>query len=263
MSERSEPTTGAGRDAGAEQNSRHDGRESAPPWARGSASGGGNEAGLDVGRPLHGTGQEGDGPAAGGTGEPDEDPTAAWRYASYRDTADAPTGFVAAVPPSSGDPYTGATRTFDPPTVRTEKPMFENSAQQESSSLSAPRPPRVPRRASLQLKRLDPWSVLKLSLVLSVAGFLVWLVAVGVLYGVLDGMGVWDQINGTYSDLTSVNDPTTGGPLISAGRVFGVAALVGAVNIVLFTALATVSSLMYNVAADLVGGAELTLSERD
>lgn len=120
----------------------------------------------------------------------------------------------------------------------------------------------MPRRASLQLKRLDPWSVLKLSLVLSVAGFLVWLVAVGVLYGVLDGMGVWDQINGTYSDLTSVNDPS-GGALISAGRVFGFAMLIGVVNIVLLTALATVGSLIYNVASDLVGGAELTLSERE
>src|SRR5437773_2135699 len=51
------------------------------------------------------------------------------------------------------------------------------------------RPGRGPRRASLQVKRFDPWSVLKLSLVLGVAMFFVWLVAVGVLYTVLDGMG--------------------------------------------------------------------------
>lgn len=122
---------------------------------------------------------------------------------------------------------------------------------------------RVPRRTSLQLQRLDPWSVLKLSLVLSVAGFLVWLVAVGVLYGVLAGMGVWDQINGTYSDLTSGSNPQVNTELISGGRVFGVAFVVGLVNIVLLTALATVGSLMYNVAADFVGGIEVTLSEPD
>jgi hypothetical protein len=96
--------------------------------------------------------------------------------------------------------------------------------------------------------------VLKLSLVLSVAGFLVWLVAVGVLYGVLAGMGVWDQINGTYSDLTSGSNPQVNTELISGGRVFGVAFVVGLVNIVL---------LMYNVAADFVGGIEVTLSEPD
>ena len=126
-----------------------------------------------------------------------------------------------------------------------------------------PRSVRVPRRTSLQLQRLDPWSVLKLSLVLSVAGFLVWLVAVGVLYGVLAGMGVWDQINGTYSDLTSGSNTQMSTELISGGRVFGLAMVIGLVNIVLMTALATVGSLIYNVAADLVGGIEITLSEPD
>jgi hypothetical protein len=121
---------------------------------------------------------------------------------------------------------------------------------------------RVPRQTSLQLRRLDPWSVLKISLVLSVCGFLVWLVAVGVLYGVLAGMGVWDQINGTYSDLTSVNNPQVT-ELVSGGRVFGAAFVIGLVNIVLMTALATVGSLVYNVAADFVGGVEVTLSEPD
>jgi hypothetical protein len=124
---------------------------------------------------------------------------------------------------------------------------------------SARRPGRGPRRASLQVKRVDPWSVLKLALVLSVALFFVWLVAIGVLYGVLNGMGVWDKINNTANDLLQNNDPG----LISAGRVFGVAAVIGAVNIVLFTALATVSAFIYNVSADLAGGLEVTLSERE
>jgi hypothetical protein len=131
-----------------------------------------------------------------------------------------------------------------------------------ASAPSARRPGRGPRRASLQVKRVDPWSVLKLALVLSVALFFVWLVAVGVLYGVLNGMGVWDKINHTANDLLQGNE-ASGDPLISAGRVFGVAAIVGAVNIVLFTALATVGSFVYNVSADLAGGLEVTLSERE
>jgi len=124
------------------------------------------------------------------------------------------------------------------------------------------RPGRGPRRASLQLKRVDPWSVLKLAFVLSIALFFVWLVAVGVLYGVLDGMGVWDKINGTLSDLVQGSNSGSG-PLISAGRVFGIAAILGAINIVLFTALATVGAFIYNVAADLAGGLEITLAERE
>ncbi|WP_410479335.1 DUF3566 domain-containing protein [Pseudonocardia sp. H11422] len=121
---------------------------------------------------------------------------------------------------------------------------------------------RPPRQAALQLKRLDPWSVLKLALVLAVVLFFIWLVGVGVLYGVLDGMGVWDRLNGTYNDLVS-GETQTGGSLISAGRVFGLAAVVGAINSLLFAVAITVGAFVYNVSADLVGGIEVTLSERD
>ncbi len=69
--------------------------------------------------------------------------------------------------------------------------------------------PRPPRRAALQFERLDPWSMLKLGLVLAVVIFFIWLVAVGVLYGVLDGMGVWDRLNGACADLVSGEAPTS------------------------------------------------------
>jgi hypothetical protein len=121
---------------------------------------------------------------------------------------------------------------------------------------------RPPRQAALQLRRLDPWSVLKLALVLAVVLFFIWLVAVGVLYGVLDGMGVWDRLNGTYADLVS-GEAQTGSALISAGRVFGLAAVIGAINSLLFAVAVTVGAFVYNVSADLVGGIEVTLSERD
>jgi hypothetical protein len=180
--------------------------------------------------------------------------------------------------PSASEPSPAFPIT-DPDTVKVQKPVVTGSAvpaglgssrtsvnmgsgaRPAASSPSTRRPGRGPRRASLQVKRVDPWSVLKLALVLGVALFFVWLVAVGVLYGVLHGMGVWDKINSTANDLLQANEP--GEPLISAGRVFGVSAIIGAVNIVLFTALATVGAFVYNVSADLAGGLELTLSERE
>jgi hypothetical protein len=124
-------------------------------------------------------------------------------------------------------------------------------------------PGRGPRRASLQVKRVDPWSVLKLAFVLSVALFFVWLVAVGVLYGVLDGMGVWDKLNSDYNSFAQSSTAAGSTALITVQRVFGVAAIIGAINIVLFTALATVGAFVYNVSADLAGGLEVTLAERE
>ncbi|MFC5996129.1 DUF3566 domain-containing protein [Pseudonocardia hispaniensis] len=121
---------------------------------------------------------------------------------------------------------------------------------------------RPPRQAALQLKRLDPWSVLKLAAVLAVVLFFIWLVAVGVLYGILGGMGVWDRLNGTYADLVS-GETHSGSTLISAGPVLGFAAVVGAINSLLFAVALTIGAFIYNVSADLVGGIEVTLSERD
>jgi hypothetical protein len=185
---------------------------------------------------------------------------------------DAPNRYVHPVSqPMRDQGSQGAGQEFSQPTVRIGGyGQFDQAASSSGSGAAQPSAasrirstPRIPRRASLQLRYLEPWSVLKISLVLSVAGFLAWMVAVGILYGVLAGMGVWDQLNGTYSDLTSLNDPQAGAPLISAGGVFGVATLIGLVNVVLITAMCTVGAFIYNVSADLAGGIEVTLSERD
>jgi hypothetical protein len=117
---------------------------------------------------------------------------------------------------------------------------------------------RGPRRARLQLRHVNPWTVLKFSCVLSIALFFVWLIVVGVLFGVLDGAGVIGKINDAYTTVQGGNAQ----PPVRASVVFGGAAIVGVVNIVLFVALTTVGSVVYNLCADLVGGIEITLSER-
>jgi len=157
----------------------------------------------------------------------------------------------------------------DGPTAFLEAPRFTSPPAKDGAAAGetggwarATTRSRPPRQAALQLRRLDPWSVLKLALVLAVVLFFIWLVAVGVLYGVLDGMGVWDRLNGTYADLVS-GEAQTGSTLISAGRVFGLAAVIGAINSLLFAVAVTVGAFVYNVSADLVGGIEVTLSERD
>ncbi|ODU06429.1 MAG: hypothetical protein ABS81_04780 [Pseudonocardia sp. SCN 72-86] len=161
-----------------------------------------------------------------------------------------------AEPPVAGGLFDGPTAYMDPADART----VEQQGGAGGPAMSAA--PRRPRQAALQLKRLDPWSVLKLALVLAVVIFFIWMVAVGVLYGVLEGMGVWDRLNGTYNDLVS-GEAQTGSALISAGRVFGIAAVIGAINSLLFAVAMTIGAFVYNVSADLVGGVEVTLSERD
>jgi hypothetical protein len=120
-----------------------------------------------------------------------------------------------------------------------------------------------PVRASMQIRRIDPWSTLKVSLVLSVALFFVWMIAVAFLYLVLGGMGVWSKLNSNVGDLLTSAGGQTGGELVSSGTIFGGAALIGLVNIVLLTAMATCAAFIYNLTTDLVGGVEVTLADRD
>jgi hypothetical protein len=118
-----------------------------------------------------------------------------------------------------------------------------------------------PLRASMQIRRVDPWSTLKVSVVLSVALFFVWMIAVAFLYLVLGGMGVWSKLNSNVGDL--LNNSGGGAELVSSGTIFGGATLIGLVNIVLLTASATIGAFIYNLTTDLIGGVEVTLADRD
>jgi hypothetical protein len=124
-----------------------------------------------------------------------------------------------------------------------------------------------PRKAHLQVARFEPWSVMKFSFIMSLVCFLVLFVAVVVLYVILSWLGVFDALSNTIRDLTSNDQGKTGGlnpaSWFSAARILGYTALIGTLNVLLITALATVWSVIYNMAADLVGGVEVTLKEAD
>lgn len=121
---------------------------------------------------------------------------------------------------------------------------------------------RGPVRASMQIRRIDPWSTLKVSMLLSVALFFVWMITVAFLYLVLGGMGVWAKLNSNVGDLLN-NASGSSAELVSSGTIFGGAFLIGLVNIVLMTALATIGAFVYNLITDLIGGIEVTLADRD
>ena len=76
-------------------------------------------------------------------------------------------------------------------------------------------------------------------------------------------MGVFTSINQTVADLVESGGGEGASFRITARGVIGTAAVLGALNVLLFTSLATLGAFIYNVCADLVGGVEVTLAERD
>ncbi len=121
------------------------------------------------------------------------------------------------------------------------------------------------RRADLVVARLEPWSVMKFSFLMSLVAWVVLFVAVAFLYFTLSSLGVFTSIQHTLSSVTS-SSGSSGVSLnhwFSASRILGYTMLLGAVNIILITALCTVGSMIYNLVTHLGGGIEVTLRETD
>ena len=198
---------------------------------------------------------------------------------------DAPTppssGFGGSTPPGGSTP--GGGPSGGRPALGAGSPMSGSAPSYAPSGPSAPsragklagalRKPdtsgsrKPPRKAHLQVARFEPWSVMKFSFIMSLVCFLVLFVAVAVLYVILSWLGVFTALSGTIHDLTSNDQGKSGGinpaSWFSAARILGYTALIGTLNVLLITALATVWSVIYNMAADLVGGVEVTLKEAD
>jgi hypothetical protein len=121
------------------------------------------------------------------------------------------------------------------------------------------------RRARLKIANVDPWSVMKVSFLFSVAVAVMGLVAVTLLWALLDMMGVFTTVGNTVDDVTG--GPASGGfdvqAFFSLSRVLGFTTIIALVDIVLLTALATVAAYLYNVTTDFVGGIEITLAEEE
>ena len=119
------------------------------------------------------------------------------------------------------------------------------------------------RKARLRLVQVEPWSVMKTAFMLSIAIGIVTVVAVGIVWGVLGAAGLWDSVNSIVQD--SVGD-SSGSPFqiqeyLGTSRVLGFTMIVAVADVVLITAIATLGAFLYNMAASLLGGIEVTLAE--
>ncbi|MGV9250731.1 DUF3566 domain-containing protein [Streptomyces sp. NPDC003697] len=119
------------------------------------------------------------------------------------------------------------------------------------------------RKARLRVAKADPWSVMKVSFLLSIALGICTIVAAAVLWMVLEAMGVFSTVGGTISEATGSNE-SNGFDLqsfLSLPHVLMFASVIAVIDVILATALATLAAFVYNLSAGFVGGVELTLAE--
>src|SRR5689334_10427044 len=172
----------------------------------------------------------------------------------------------------AGKPATGEARPRGPVTLGQPRtgsskggPGAGAAAKGQQKAQSKAQSKRSARQAHLTISRIEPWSVMKFSFVVSLVAFVILFVAVSVLYGALSGLGVFDSIQKAVNSVPSSQGSAgvNAKAWFSASRVLGYTALLGSLNIVLITAMSTIGSVVYNLTSRLVGGVEVTLRETE
>ena len=120
------------------------------------------------------------------------------------------------------------------------------------------------RKARLRLASVDPWSVMKMAFLFSMAAGIALVVAVMVIWFVIGQSGLFDAVNQAVNDALSAPGDQNAFDLsrfVSGGRVIGSAIVLAVIDVLLLTALATVGAFLYNLGATLLGGFEVTLAD--
>ncbi|NED14856.1 DUF3566 domain-containing protein [Streptomyces sp. SID9124] len=185
-------------------------------------------------------------------------------------------GYATGPLPGEREPAPGQAGPYHPPQAYPSPPGGTQGGgrtyggQQGMGAAQTARKPRTgarttprTRKARLRVAKADPWSVMKVSFLLSIALGICTVVASAVLWMVMDAMGVFSTVGGTISEATGSNEGN-GFDLqafLSLPRVLVFTAVIAVIDVVLATALATLGAFIYNLSAGFVGGVELTLAE--
>lgn len=154
----------------------------------------------------------------------------------------------------------GGARKADPG----EAPIPRSRLGRSRNTDTAGRAPRI-RRARLKIVNLDPWSVMKVAFLFSIALGLIFLVAVALLWTALDLLGFFSTVGSTVSDVSG-GQHSSGFDVVaffSLPRVMGMATILVLIDTIVITALATLASYLYNLSTEIVGGVEVTLAEEE
>jgi hypothetical protein len=111
-------------------------------------------------------------------------------------------------------------------------------------------------RHAVTVSRVDPWTVLKLSLILYFCFLLVVMLGLAVFWIALSQLGV-------ISNLTSFLDKLQLTMVINGGNIARALFLVGVLNVILWSAINVFLAYLYNLIADVIGGLRVELDAHE
>lgn len=110
------------------------------------------------------------------------------------------------------------------------------------------------RRVRRIIRKIDPWTVLKVALVLNFVGGLVWTLGVWVAWSIAVQRGIPDAFVETFGRLTIVFTP-------DGELYFRVVLMLAIVWVIVVSAAMTLAAVLYNLISDVVGGVEIIMLE--
>ncbi|GMA23733.1 hypothetical protein GCM10025864_14920 [Luteimicrobium album] len=167
----------------------------------------------------------------------------------------------AAQPASQQQAYVYAGAAGYPAAAAQPQPQVQPQPQAQSSLQTTASHAGSARRVRLVVSRVNPWSVMKMAFLLSIAIGIITVVAAAVVWTILNGLHLFANVNDLVESV--VGDETQVNVLqyVAFSRTMSMATLIAVANIVLITALSTLGAFLYNIAAALVGGVHVTLTD--
>lgn len=165
------------------------------------------------------------------------------------------------VPAPAAVPATGATPTGPGSTDAVPAPTSAPRPVDEHDDEHFDEEDYAPRKVRLTLSRIDPWSVMKMAFLLSIAIGIMIVVAAFVFWYALNDLGVFTSIDETIRKIVGTESELDILQYVERDRVVSLAMIIAVVDVVLMTALSTIGAFLYNVVAALVGGVHMTLTD--
>lgn len=147
------------------------------------------------------------------------------------------------------------------PRVGTARASQPAKGSANRKPLVRPAPRSKIRRARLVVAKVDTFSVTKLVFLLSVAVGIAVVVASVILWLVMQATGAFQTLNDVLTLLGTTGDAVDISKYLSLGQVALYSTIISVINVVLYTLLGTLAAMLYNVAAKLVGGIGVTLTD--
>ncbi|MEG2577075.1 MULTISPECIES: DUF3566 domain-containing protein [Micrococcaceae] len=174
----------------------------------------------------------------------------------------APTGTGARPASAGARPATGQARPAGQrPTGAPQRPTSQQRPANGQDRLVRPAPKAKVRKARLLVSKVEPFSVLKLAFLLSVAFGVITVVAAVGIWAVLDLTGTFDAFNQLMREAIGADGNFDLRDTMSLGQVASYATIIAVVNVVVISVVSMLGAVLYNIAASLVGGAGVTLTD--